>query len=195
MIKLFYISETVKICIQKTILSRMNCGERGIFISNLVEQAQKGNEIAFSELIKKHERLLFNVAYRYVRNKEDAEDIVQETAYRAFCYLHTLNEPHHFKVWIKKITVYVSIEFIRAKKYTVPLDNQKLEFIKKVDSNLAVSLDLNDLFMNISEEERNLILLKYYYGYSLKEIAEILNISVANVKVRLYRSKKYLKGR
>lgn len=77
-----------------------------------MKKAQKGNDEAFLTLFQQYEVEIYRVAYVYVKNKEDALDVVQEVAYQSFKKIDTLNNPEYFKTWLMKITMNCAINLI-----------------------------------------------------------------------------------
>lgn len=127
------------------------------------------------------------MAYVYVKNKDDALDIVQETAYRSFLKFHTLNELKLFKTWVMKITINCAIDLLRKNKKVIHLNTEVAEFVSNSKEDIPLSLTLQDLLESINEDEKTVILLKYYQGYTFNEISDILNTPLSTVKSVLYR--------
>ncbi|ASB92202.1 RNA polymerase sigma factor sigV [Bacillus subtilis] len=71
----------------------------------LITKARKGNARAFEKLMLAHQETLYKTAYLYLRNKEDALDAVQETAYKAFISIEKLKEPKYFLTWLTRILI------------------------------------------------------------------------------------------
>lgn len=87
----------------------------------LVKKAQKGNDKAFLKLYQQFEEDIYRLAYVYVKNKDDALDVVQEVAYQSFKKIDTLKKPEYFKTWLMKITINCAINVIRKNKKVVLL--------------------------------------------------------------------------
>ncbi|WP_331000808.1 RNA polymerase sigma factor [Radiobacillus kanasensis] len=157
-------------------------------IDKLLKKAKKGNDKAFLKLFQKYEKDIYRVAYVYVKNSNDALDVVQETAYKAFKNIHTLQEEKYTKSWLIKISIRNSIDLIRKNKNIVPLYRDSTDIPQKEDVDLTLSLSLQDLLHKLNETEKTIILFKYYGGYSFKEIAELENLPLGTVKSILYRA-------
>ncbi|WP_367946571.1 sigma factor [Bacillus sp. V59.32b] len=82
----------------------------------LIQKAIKGNKKAFEQLIMKHHEQMYRTAFLYVRNKEDALDIVQEATYQALVSIHTLKNPEYFMTWFTKIIIRCSGQVIEKRK-------------------------------------------------------------------------------
>ena len=157
-------------------------------IERLVKKAQKGNDKAYIELFQQYEEDIYRMAYVYVKNKHDALDIVQEVAYQSFKKISTLNKPQYFKTWIMKITINCALNLINKNKQVVQL-NPKFEVHKGEEvEDIAISLSLRELMDTLQEDEKSVILLKYYNDRTLKEISEILEIPLGTAKSILYRA-------
>lgn len=128
------------------------------------------------------------MAFVYVKNKEDALDIVQETAYRSFTRFHTLKDASLFKTWIIRISINCAIDFLRKKKQTVQLNTDFLEGSQEGNEDIPLSITIQDLLETLDEHEKTILMLKYYQGYTFAEIAEILHTPPSTVKSVLYRA-------
>lgn len=154
----------------------------------LVKRAQKGNDKAYLELFQQYEVDIYRMAYVYVKNKDDALDIVQEVAYQSFKKISTLNKPEYFKTWLMKITINCALNLINKNKKVVQL-NPEFEVHKGAEiEDIALSLSLHELMDTLQEDEKSIILLKYYDDRTLKEISEILEIPLGTAKSILYRA-------
>ncbi len=165
-------------------------------IAKLVQNAKKGNDEAFEQLISSVRHKLYRTAYSYVRNEQDALDIYQETIYKAYTSLKSLKKPESFQSWILKILVFKSIDFIRKDSRHFTTDNTEIfaELISKENVDyIAHSMDLSDAFKFLDPKYKTIILLRYYHDLSIKEIATILNYPEGTVKSYINRAKKELK--
>ncbi|MFD2672964.1 sigma-70 family RNA polymerase sigma factor [Marinicrinis sediminis] len=170
-------------------------------MENLIKSAQQGNRNDYLKLFKQYENDIYRIAFMYVKNQEDALDVVQETAYRSFKSITSLKEPKHFKTWLIKITISCSIDLLRQSKKVAPLiaETQKMveqqKWIEEKDGrDIPRSLWLRDLIDTLNETEKSIILLRYYEDCTIKEIKGILNIPLGTVKTILYRALKRLRN-
>ena len=83
---------------------------------NLVKSARLGNDDAFYELIQQRKELLYRTAYAYVKNQEDALDIVSDTVYKAYRSLRKLKEPAFFNAWLTRILINCSLDHLKKQK-------------------------------------------------------------------------------
>ncbi|MFT4415451.1 sigma-70 family RNA polymerase sigma factor [Fredinandcohnia humi] len=154
----------------------------------LVHKAQKGNDKAFLKLFQQYEEDVYRMAYVYVKNESDALDVVQEVAYRSFKNIDTLKHPEYFKTWLIRIAITCSIDLIRKNKKVVHLKPEYNETIGLEDEDIPLSITLQELLEQLNEHERSIVMLKFYEGYSFKEIADMVNMPLGSVKSVLYRA-------
>lgn len=128
------------------------------------------------------------MAFTYVKNQNDALDVVQETAYRSFKKIDTLKNPEYFKTWLLKIAINSAIELVRKNKKVIKLKPQYEEFIGFEDEDISLSVTLQDLLEQLNEDEKSIIILRFYQEYSLKEISDLLNMPLGTTKSVLYRA-------
>ncbi len=157
-------------------------------ISRLVKKAQKGDDKAFLKLFQRFEEDIYRMAYVYVKNENDALDVVQEVAYRAFKNIETLKNPAYFKTWLTKIAITSALNILKKNKKVVQLKPEYEEYIGLEDQDTLLSMTLHELLEKLNEEEKSLVTLRFYEGYSFKEIAEILEIPLGTAKTILYRA-------
>ena len=175
----------------------------------IVRQVIDGDVNAFESLLTKYNRLVLNIVNRHVPYSE-AEEIVQDTFVRAYQSLPTFKGKGNFKQWLSSITVKTCYDYWRKiyRSREVPmcsLTEKHEKWLEEVISNQSES-DLHDkglrkeageildwALAKLSAEDRIVLELIYLEGLSGKEAAELLGWSVANVKIRSFRSRKRLK--
>ena len=146
------------------------------------------------KLFQKYEEDIYRMAYLYVKNQDDALDVVQEVAYQSFKKLDTLNKPEYFKTWVIKITISCAINLIKKNKKVVQLKPEYEEIMGTEDEDIPLTLSLKNLIDDLEEGEKSAVLLRFYYNYTFKEIAELLDIPLGTAKSVLYRALKKLKN-
>lgn len=154
----------------------------------LVKKAQKGNDKAFLTLFQQYEADIYRMAYVYVKNKDDALDLVQEVAYQSFKNIGALKQPEYFKTWLMKITMNCALALINRNKKVIPLHADFDMHMGADDEDIALTISLNNVMDILKEDEKSVILLKYYDDRTLKEISEILDIPLGTAKSVLYRA-------
>ncbi|MEL3963088.1 sigma-70 family RNA polymerase sigma factor [Lysinibacillus endophyticus] len=157
-------------------------------LDRLVKKAQKGNDKAYLLLFQQYEADIYRMAYVYVKNKEDALDLVQEVAYQSFKTIRTLKKPEYFKTWLMKITINCALNLINKNKKIIPLNLDFEVLTGSEDEDIALTLSLHTLINTLKDDEKSVILLKYYDDCTLKEISELLDIPLGTAKSILYRA-------
>lgn len=175
----------------------------------LVEQSRNGNVDAFEELIKDYKKNAYNIALKYLRNVEDAEDASQEALIKVYKSIHNFNMQSTFKVWLYRIVVNTCIDFKRKKNINaVSIDetidvggNNELQREIADDSNNPDTLVeknfnsklVNDAVNRLDDDYKTIIILRDIQGFSYNEIADVLSCNLGTVKSRLNRARKSLK--
>jgi RNA polymerase sigma-70 factor, ECF subfamily len=156
---------------------------------NLIRKAVQGDPDAFEQLLVRHTDRLYRTAYLYVRNREDALDVVQETAYKAFSSISQLRNEEYFVTWITKILIHCAYDVQR--KRGKEISSEEVVAFSKVKN--EEKLDLSDAICKLPVKHQTSIILFYYYDMSLKEIAITLEVPENTVKTFLSRGKKQLR--
>ena len=90
----------------------------------LVKRAMRGNPKAFGTLVEREQEYLYRMAFLYVRQEQDALDVVQESILKAYKSLKTLREPEYFRTWLTKIVINTAQDTLRARQRTAPLEEE-----------------------------------------------------------------------
>lgn len=160
----------------------------------LVKKAIKGNKNAFEKLIQQHYERIYRTAYLYVHNEEDALDVVQEATYQAYTSIHSLKNPEYFMTWLTRIIIRCSGQVLKKRSKVVPLSEEILSNLPgQVNPNIEESLQLLHAIQQLRENYRTVIILFYYYDYSIKAISGVMEIPESTVKTYLSRGKAELK--
>lgn len=173
---------------------------------DIVQSAQEGNTEAFRMLFEENRKRIFALAYQYTKNKEDAEDILQETFIKTYNYLekYKVENESSFSSWIYRIGINCSIDYLRRKKHkkedysdwdkwekTIPSEQSNPEHT--VGEN-QLREKISSLVEGLSPRQRMVFILKHYQQYSIKEIAEYLDCSEGSVKKQLFRAVSAIKN-
>lgn len=164
-----------------------------------MKKAQKGNEDTFLILFQKYEHDIYRTAFVFVKNQNDALDVVQETAYQSFKSIKNLKEPKYFKTWLMRITINCALDLLRKQKDVVQM---KPEFVGSisgdVNEDIILEMTTRDLIERLNEDEKSVIILRFYEDLTIKEVSETLGIPLGTAKTILYRAlnklRKDLKG-
>jgi RNA polymerase sigma-70 factor (ECF subfamily) len=178
--------------------------EKGEKERELVRLAQSGEEAAFEELIRRHQQRVFGLVNGILRRREDVEDVVQQVFLKVFVSLKRFDQRSAFSTWLYKISVNECWDYLRKKKvrplmYEADLSEDqvsRLDGVVSADrppespSDRAEARDLLErLLEKLPDDERQLLVLKEVEGFSVQELAEMLDLNVNTVKVRLFRSR------
>jgi len=158
-----------------------------------VQEGREGCISAFEFLIERFKNRVFTVCYRVIGNIEDAKDISQDTFIEIYMKLKTLQDPRKFSVWIYKIAVNKSINFLR-KKRRVFLFSEANSFVTKEKNKDIIKRDTIDFLLSrLTPDYRTVLVLFYIEDKTIKEIVSILDITESAVKMRLTRAREKLK--
>ena len=180
---------------------------------DLIQGINSGQVEKFHDLVKRYDQKLYNFGLRMCRDHSDAEDMVQETFLNVFRYLKDFRYESQFKNWLYKIAASTCIKKRRKSKFapekelsldefrpgdeTEPPDRVPEWALMPLDKVLNEELAgaINREILAIPKKYRMVIVLRDVEGFSTAETAQILNISSANVKVRLHRARLYLRDK
>lgn len=135
----------------------------------------------------------YRLAYSYVKNKEDALDMVQESIYKAFRYIDSLEDLNYIKNWFYKILINTSLDFLRKNNRVSFVEDNILEANSEANEDRYEDLDLKDALDGLPDNVKTIIILRYFEDLKLEDIAYILGISLGTVKTRLYTGLKKLR--
>lgn len=153
-----------------------------------MKKAQKGNDKAFLKIFQQYEEDIYRMAFLYVKNQEDALDVVQEVAYHSFKKIHTLKKPEYFKTWLMKITINCAVNIVKKNLKVIQLIPEFEEFVGSNNEDIPLSLTLQNLIDTLQEDEKSIVLLMFYQNFTFKEISEALEIPLGTAKSVLYRA-------
>ncbi|WP_435416238.1 RNA polymerase sigma factor [Polaribacter aestuariivivens] len=167
----------------------------------IINKVLKGNTNAFSELINTYKDLVFSLAVKITKNREEAEEISQDTFVKAYKNLSKFKGDSKFSTWLYRITYHTCLDALKKnKKHTnsFELNEITLNQIQTTDNALQTlerkerAKIMDRCLLQLPEEERSILWLFYYKELSLREIIEVTSLSEANIKVKLHRGRKKL---
>ena len=179
----------------------------------LIRAINSGQFDRFPDLVKRYEQKLYNFSLRMCRDAADAEDTVQETFLNVFRYLKDFRYETKFKNWLYRVAASTCIKKRRKSKFAPRRELSLDEFLPQDETEIPdqvpewalMPLDklLNDELLDkinaaiftLPEKYRVVMVLRDIEGFSTTETAQILNLSDANVKVRLHRARLFLRDR
>ena len=160
-----------------------------------------GDTNAFTILVERYKDLVFTLALRLLKNREEAEEVSQDTFIKAYKSLSKFKGDSKFSTWIYKITYYTSLDRIKKNKKhlnDVGIDEFTEHQIKTIDNaldNLETqerSKSIKDCIALLPNDDSFLLTLYYFDELSFEEISKIVGITANNVKVKIFRSRKKL---
>jgi len=155
----------------------------------IIKKIRNGNKEAFKFIVEKYMKLAYSIAYSIVGSREEALDISQEAFIKVYRNLKKFDASKPFLPWFIKILKNIAIDRMRKEKIRlIPL-----EVVENKGVSTEIKLELERALANLNEEERQIIFLRHFDGYSYKEIAEILDIPVGTVMSRLFYARRKLK--
>lgn len=177
----------------------------------LVHASKSGDVVAFEELVRRYERKLFRISQHLTRNREDAQDAVQEAFLKAFQHLGQFREDSQFSTWLTRIALNQSLQKLRERRTIkeVSSDNnfQSEEDNLPIDvadwapnpEELYQATELREILRSSLEDLspglRMVFVLRDIEGFSVQETAEMLELSVTAVKSRSLRARLQLRER
>ena len=185
-----------------------NLSEKAQVDFKLVQQAVKGDQKAYAELMSRYKDSIYFMLLKMVNNRDDAEDLTIEAFGKAFKNLHQYTPDFAFSTWLFKIATNNCIDFIRRKrKYTFSIDKsmendsgQEMQFeikspmldpeekmIKKQKAAL-----MRDVVEKLKPRYKRLVELRYFQERSYEEIADELQLPLGTVKAQLVRAREFL---
>ncbi len=171
----------------------------------LVRRAQREDKGAFEELIRRHQHRVFAVAGGILRRHEDVEDIAQQVFVKAYFSLKRFDQRAAFSTWLYKITVNECWDLLRKKKvrplvYESDLGEEQARQVMAsgekenpgpdISEKLVARERVERLLEGLDERDRLMLILKEVEGFSIEEIAAVLNLNGNTVKVRLFRARR-----
>jgi RNA polymerase sigma-70 factor (ECF subfamily) len=170
--------------------------------SDWIREARAGDQNAFGQLVVAYQTPVYNLAYRMLGNKAEAEDAAQEAFLRAYTHLRSYDPNRPFRSWLLSIASHYCIDRLRRRRITwLPLEEEFAEPYhmtskspnpETVASQHEQEEQVQGLLGGLSPTDRAAITLRYWYDCSYEEIAEMLNLTVSAVKSRLHRARRTL---
>jgi RNA polymerase sigma-70 factor, ECF subfamily len=179
--------------------------------TDLIVQAQKGNQSAFEELVYRYDRNVLSIALKYANNEDDAKDLYQEVFIRVYRGIRNFRFQSEFSTWLFRITTNVCLTYkSRSKEHLrvsidKDFDDEENEFSttkelvydgsspEEISSGADLGEIVNAAVESLSPKQKMTFVLKHYEGYKIREIAEMLNCKEGTVKKYLFDATKNLR--
>lgn len=135
----------------------------------------------------------YRLAFSYVRNQEDALDVVQNAIYKALDNYESVKNENAVNTWFYRILVNESLLFLRQRKAEMVPEEEKVLEIPYYEKQFEKEEDLYEQINRLEDDLQNIIKLRFFEELSLKEISEVMDMNLNTVKAKLYRGLKMLK--
>jgi RNA polymerase sigma factor (sigma-70 family) len=169
----------------------------------LIEQTLAGNQQAYADLVKRHQRFVFTLAMRFAKTREDAEEIAQDCFIKAYRSLQSFQGNSKFSTWLYSIVYTTAMTFLRKKRVdtdSIDDENNFIQIENKVSGydvnnaeNKSRSFYLNQAIEQLLPDDAAIITMFYHGEQSLEEIGQALGMEANTVKVKLFRARQRLK--
>lgn len=167
----------------------------------LIEAIKNGNIRAYAQLVDKYKDMVYTLAVRMLKNREEAEEVAQDTFIKVFKSLENFKGDSKFSTWIYRVAYNTCLDRIKKNKKhlnNVAIDEFTFNKLDTIDNALdnIIKEEKSTLIRNcinkLPEDSSALLTLFYFEELSLEEISKIINIEANTVKVKLFRARKKL---
>jgi RNA polymerase sigma-70 factor (ECF subfamily) len=170
----------------------------------LIEDAQKGDMAAFENIVKYHQSYAYAVAFRFLCDEDDAEDIVQESFIRIWNHLQDFDPKMKFTTWMYKIVVNLCYDKAKSNKRRMNVfarwnDNfSTVDCIENIDlerdlTNKETAALIKSIADELSEKQRMIFLLRDLQDLTIQEVADITGMSESGIKANLFYARQNIK--
>lgn len=169
----------------------------------LIKKVIRGESNAYAELVDRYKHMVYTLALKIVKNREDAEEVAQDTFFKAYNSLKYFKGDSKFSTWLYKIAYYGALDSLKKNKRqleTTKIDISEAYNIGSIDNALEgmeakerVEI-IKRAIQRLPGDDSVLITLYYFETLSMYEISQVMGISTNTVKVRLFRARKRLAG-
>jgi RNA polymerase sigma-70 factor (ECF subfamily) len=169
----------------------------------LIQQTLAGNQAAYADLVKRHQRFVFTLAMRFCKRREDAEEVAQDCFIKAYRSLASFQGQAKFSTWLYSIVYTTAMTFLRKKRVDtdsiddentyIQLENQSSGLNNNTAEKRSRSYYLNQAISRLLPDDAAIITLFYMGEQSLEEIGQTMGIEANTVKVKLFRARQRLK--
>jgi RNA polymerase sigma-70 factor (ECF subfamily) len=166
-------------------------------IVSLIEQAKEGDREAFEELMRAYSGFVYSLAFRMLDRRADAEDVFQETFFRAWSHLYSFRSGGNFTHWIKRIATNLCIDRLKARKRQQTYEKDQVEQVGSWEGEEQYGEEqeqVNQLLAQLPVNHRAAVVLFYLEDRSVEEVARTLRQKPATVKVWLFRARQKMKA-
>lgn len=172
-----------------------------------IQSFQAGDQQAFEELIRPHEKKVYNIALKLVKNEHDAYDLAQEALLKVYRALENFEYKSNFSTWLYRITYNTCLDFLRKEKknWQVSLDDEKEDGVKLEIEDKSPTPEIafeakmtrqmiSEAMDELDEVQRAVVVLRDVEGLTYDEIASLTDLNIGTVKSRINRGRTKLKA-
>lgn len=175
----------------------------------LVKKIRQGDREAFEEIVELYKNKIYQLGYRMLGNRLEAEDITQEAFLRVYSNISRYDHNHKFSTWIFRIATNLCIDRLRKRKMVYSLDQEVtgaegLDFYSQIpdqklknpeDEVITIELQqqVQQAIDRLPVQYKSIMILRYLQDLSLQEISDIVDLPVTTVKTRVHRGREALK--
>ncbi|WCK54804.1 RNA polymerase sigma factor SigW [Aneurinibacillus sp. Ricciae_BoGa-3] len=174
----------------------------------IILRTKKGDREAFAELVDLYKDRVYRIAYRMLGNKQEAEDVAQETFLKVYANIQSYDPNYKFSTWIYRIASNLCIDQIRKRKQTFSLDaevtgsdgldwHDRLPDANQGPEETVITDELQEevqsAIMKLSPNYRAIMILRYIEDLSLQEISEAISLPISTIKTRIHRGREALR--
>lgn len=160
--------------------------------NELVNKAREGNLKALNELINNHKELALSIAFKHLKNKEDAEDVVQNSFIIVLNSIKKFRNEAKFSTWLYSIIYHECLRELKKRNQTTEYVPQFFE-LENEDDDIIENISIENLTNSLKPTEYTIISLFYLKEKSINEITKITSLSKSNIKTILHRARKKMK--
>jgi len=166
-----------------------------------IDKILQGETNAFAVLVDRYKNMIFTLALKMIKNREEAEEVAQDTFIKAYNSLSKFKGDSKFSTWIYRVAYNTCLDRLKKNKkedLNISIDESSAHLIKTMDNALSALEDkerkqtIQNCLNLLPSDENFLLTLFYFEDQNLEEIGKIMNINANNVKVKLFRSRQKL---
>ena len=160
-----------------------------------VKRAKAGDVNEIGKIIQENVQAMYRVAFGILKNEDEIYDAISSTTIIVFEKIGTLKKEELFKTWLTRILINECYKIYNQNKKVIYLENcapKSLDNLQYTEKDRLEEQDARDLLNNLSKDLKETVMLYYFEDFSVKEVAEILNIPEGTVKSRLSKARKDL---
>ena len=156
---------------------------------------KKSFNMSLDEAYERYSDMLFRLALTHTSCREDAEDACQDVFIKYAQLKQSFKDTEHIKAWLIRVCINRCHDLSRHRKIRTHLDIDDVRDVVADDKSAEEYIHLTNILSELPSKYKDIIILRYYEGYSLEECTAILHISISNAKMRLMRARELIKDK